>query len=181
MIHSRTDKQHSGDSYFREHGFVPTHSHGTFLWILRPVSATLASQATQTFPKSHSPCDVFSADEGESCISGSSQQPSGQVQFHGSLATPSGRWKKGHAHKWQLPPHQGLGTDSDGVVSGGQGGEWGFWVPAWVYIPGGDLTTPVISTATLGLACLPMAVTLGLAYWHISLSFSGWFLRPSTH
>jgi hypothetical protein len=28
--------------------FIQTHSHGTFLWILRPVSVTLAGQFTQT-------------------------------------------------------------------------------------------------------------------------------------
>jgi hypothetical protein len=56
-------------------------------------------------------------------------------------------------------------TVSDSKVSSGQGGgELGFWVPAGVYISGGDLITPIIGTATLGLAFLPIAITLGLAY-----------------
>jgi hypothetical protein len=59
---------------------------------------------------------------------------------------------------------------------------FGFWFS--VYIPSGDLIASAISTATLGLAHLHIAVTLGLAYLHIAttlglaylhigLSFSG--------
>jgi hypothetical protein len=44
--------KHWGDSYFRGQDFIQTHSHGTFLWILRPASSTQASQFTQTFPPS---------------------------------------------------------------------------------------------------------------------------------
>jgi hypothetical protein len=51
MTHSSTQRQYSGDSYFREQVFIQTNSHGTFLWILKPVSATLASHFTQTFPQ----------------------------------------------------------------------------------------------------------------------------------
>jgi hypothetical protein len=95
------------------------------------VSATLASQELlRPSPKSHSPCDVFSADEGGIAHPrGFSQPPCSQ--FTGGI---NGRGEKGHAHKWQLPPHQGLGMDSDGVVSGGQGGErgFGFW-PEFIY------------------------------------------------
>jgi hypothetical protein len=48
---------------------------------------------------------------------GSSGPPAVQVQFRGSPATPSGHREKGHAHKWRLPPRQGLGIDSAGMVS----------------------------------------------------------------
>jgi hypothetical protein len=69
---------------------------------------------------------------------------------HSSPATSSGRREMGQAHKRRLPPRQGLGTDSDSMVSDGQGGE--LWVLVSVYIPCGDLTTSVIHTVTLGLA-----------------------------
>jgi hypothetical protein len=45
--------------------FIQTNSHGTFLWILMPVSTTLASQELlRPSLKSCSPCDIFSANEG---------------------------------------------------------------------------------------------------------------------
>jgi hypothetical protein len=58
MIQLSTGKQYSGDSYFREQGFIQTNLHSTLPWILMPVSSTLASQEfTQAFPKPCSPCD----------------------------------------------------------------------------------------------------------------------------
>jgi hypothetical protein len=46
--------------------FIQTNSHGTFLWILMPVSTTLTSQESlRPSPKSRSLSDVFSADEGD--------------------------------------------------------------------------------------------------------------------
>jgi hypothetical protein len=96
-----------------------------------PVSATLASQELlRPSPKSRSLCDVFSADErGVSLPQGILTATFSADPVHGSPARPSGRQEKGHAHKRRLPLHQGLGTDSDSVVSDGQGGEqgFGFW------------------------------------------------------
>jgi hypothetical protein len=39
---------------------------------------------------------------------------------------------------------------------------------AWVFMLCVDLIVGVIGTATLGLAYLSIATTLGLAYWHIA-------------
>jgi hypothetical protein len=178
MIHSSTDKQYSGHSYFRGQVFIQTHSHGTFLWILRPVSTTLASQFTQTFPQvSLTTWRFLSQWVGHTCAPG---DPHSRFQCRSSFAVRHSVviGRRGHAHKQRLPLHLSLGMLSDSVVSGEWGGERGFWVPASVYIPGGDLTIPVIGTATLGLACLPIAVTLGLAYQHIGLSFL-WLVSKS--
>jgi hypothetical protein len=56
LVQLSTERQYSGDSYFREQVFIQTNLHGTFLWILMPVPATLASQELlRPSPKSHSP------------------------------------------------------------------------------------------------------------------------------
>jgi hypothetical protein len=47
------------------------------------------------------------------------------------------------------------------------------WVLALSLFTSGDCIASAISTATLGLAHLPITATLGLAYLHISLSSSG--------
>jgi hypothetical protein len=88
---------------------------------LMPVSATLASQELlRPSPKSRSLWDVFSANEGViSMPQGILTAAFSAGSVHSSLVTPSGHQEKGHAHKWRLPPCQGLRTDSDGVVSGG--------------------------------------------------------------
>jgi hypothetical protein len=87
---------------------IQTNPHDTFLWILMPVSTTLASQELlKPSPKSCLPC---LSQWGGMYLRPrwSSQLPSLQVQFHGSPATSSVCQEKGHAHKWQLPPRQGL-------------------------------------------------------------------------
>jgi hypothetical protein len=126
---------------------MQTNSHGTFLWILMPVSATLSSQELlRPSPKSCSLCEVFSADEGGISVS---QQiltaafSAGPV--HSSPVTPSGHREKGHIHKRQLPPCQGLGMDSDSMVSNGQGGKqgFGFW-PEFMYHV---VTSPILLSA----------------------------------
>jgi hypothetical protein len=79
---------------------------------------------TQTSPKSRLPCDIFSADEGGVSVpQGILTAAFSAGPVHSSPATPSGHQEKGHAHKWWLPPRQGLGIDSDGMVSSGRGGE----------------------------------------------------------
>jgi hypothetical protein len=53
LVQFSTERQYSEDSYFRERVFIQTNSHGTFLWILKPGSTTLASQELlRTSPKS---------------------------------------------------------------------------------------------------------------------------------
>jgi hypothetical protein len=115
---------------------IQTHSHGTFLWILMPVSVTLASQELLTpSPKFHSLCDIFSADEeGIAVPQGILTAAFSAGPVHGSLATPSGHQEKRHAHKRRLPLRQGLRTDCDSMVSGGLGGQrgFGFW-PEFIY------------------------------------------------
>jgi hypothetical protein len=116
--------------------FIQTNSQGTFLWILISVSASLASQELLgPFPKSHSPCNIFSANEGGvSASQGILTATLSAGPVHGSPGTLSGCREKGHTHKQRLLPHQGLGTDSDGVVSGRPGGKqgFGFW-PGFIY------------------------------------------------
>jgi hypothetical protein len=91
--------------------FIQTHSHGIFLWILRPVPATLASQESlRPSPKSRSPCDIFSVDGGGVTVpQGILTAAFSAGPVHGSPGTPSGHREKGHAQKQQLPLHQGLG------------------------------------------------------------------------
>jgi hypothetical protein len=80
-----------------------------------PVSATLASQFTQTFPQAFF---VFSANDGGVAMpQGILTAAFSAGPVHGSPATPSGRREKGHAHKLRLPPRQGLGGTPDSVVS----------------------------------------------------------------
>jgi hypothetical protein len=128
--------------------FIQTNSCGTFLWILMPVSATLASQDLLR-PSPKSPHRVTSSQLVRGVYlhpRGSSQLPSVQVQFHGSPATPSGHWEKGHAHKWWLPLHQGLGMNSDSVVvSDGQEGEQGFGL--WPEFICPVVTSPLLLSA----------------------------------
>jgi hypothetical protein len=119
--------------FFREQVFIQTNSHGTFPWILIPVSATLANQGLlRPSPKS---CSVCQRGGVKLCPRGSLQPSAVQVQFCGLLATPGGHWKKGHADKWRLPLHQDLRMNSDGAVSGGWGGKrgLGFW-PEFIYL-----------------------------------------------
>jgi hypothetical protein len=117
--------------------FIQTNSHGTFLWILMPVSSTLASQELlRLAPKSRSPWAIFSADEGGIAA------PQGilTATFSAGLVsrfTSNSQWSLGegaHAHKWQLPLCHGLGQTPDSVVSNGQGGKqgFGFW-PEFIY------------------------------------------------
>jgi hypothetical protein len=75
-----------------------------------PVSATLASQELlRPSPRSHSLCDVFSANEGdEAAPQGILTATFSAGPVHGSPATPSGRQEKGHTHKQWLPLCQGL-------------------------------------------------------------------------
>jgi hypothetical protein len=84
-----------------------------------PVSVTLASQELLIpSPKSCSLCDVFSADEGDlAAPQGILSAAFSAGPVRSSLATPSGRGEKGHAHKWQLPLRQGLGGTPDSKVS----------------------------------------------------------------
>jgi hypothetical protein len=139
--------------------FIQTNSHGTFLWILMPVSATLASkELLRLSPKSRSLSnilsDIFSAYEGGvAAPQGILTATFSAGPVHGSPATPSGCREKGHAHKWRLPLCQGLRGTPDSMVSDVMSRRWArLWVLAWVYIPCGDLTTSVIHTVTLGLA-----------------------------
>jgi hypothetical protein len=168
MILSSTERQYWGDFFSRQQALIQTHSHGTFLWILRPVSATQASQFTQTFLQVSLTLQSFlSWWGGRSCAPG---DPHSCFQCRSSFAV---RWRhqvvigrRGTLTSSGCLYIQvfGLTLMADGAVSSRWGGEPGFWVPAWVYIPGGDLTTPVIVTATLGLVCLPITIALGLAY-----------------
>jgi hypothetical protein len=79
----------------------------------------LASQELlRPSPKSRSPCNVFSANEGGIAV----PQEILTASFSaGSVhrATPSGHGKKGHAHKQRLHPHprQGLRRTPDSMVS----------------------------------------------------------------
>jgi hypothetical protein len=163
MIHLSIERQYSGDSYFREQIFVQTHSHGTFLWVLMPVSVTLASQELlRPSPKSRSPCDVFSANEGDEVVpqgiltAAFSTDP--VLRFTGDI-----QWLLGErAHSQAAAASTSKSRDRlwwRGLQQAGRRVRFlGF----------GDLTTPVIGTATLGLACLPISYHLKfglLAYW----------------
>jgi hypothetical protein len=119
IVHSSTDKQYSGDSYFRKQDFIQTNLHGTLPRILMPVSATLASQEfTQAFPKPCSWCNGSQLMRGSSRAPGNSSRPLAvQVQSCGSLATPSGPREKGHSLKRWLPLRQSLWTVPDSVRS----------------------------------------------------------------
>jgi hypothetical protein len=131
-----------------------------------PVSTTLASQELlRPSPKSHSPCEVFSADEGGVSVpQGILTATFSAGPAHGPPVTPSGHWEKGQARKRQLPLHQGLWTDSDSMVSDGQGGEqgFGFW-PEFIYPM---VTSPLLLPALspYGWLISISATTLGLAY-----------------
>jgi hypothetical protein len=115
-----------------------------------PVSATLASwELLISSPKSCSPCEVFSVDDrGVAAPQGILTAAFSAGPVHSSPGTPSGHQKKGHTHKQQLPPHQGLRMDSDGMVSGGQGGKRGFgFQPEFIY--------PVVTSPPLLSALSP--------------------------
>jgi hypothetical protein len=87
-----------------------------------PVSTTVASQELlRLSPKSHSPCDVFSANEGGvAAPQGILTATFSAGPVHGSLATPSGRQEEVHAHKQWLPLRQGPRWTPDNVVSDGK-------------------------------------------------------------
>jgi hypothetical protein len=66
-----------------------------------PGCTTLASQELlRPSPKSCSPCDIFSADEGGvAAPQGILTASFSAGPVHGSPAAPSGHWEKGHTHK----------------------------------------------------------------------------------
>jgi hypothetical protein len=172
IVQSSTDKQYSGDSYFREQDFIQTNPHCTLPRILIPVSATLASQEfTQAFPKPHSQCNSSQPMGGwSSQAPGNSSRPlSVQVQSRGSPATPSGRWEE-HTLKQQLPLRQSLGKDPDSAQSLAFRERAMSGSEAWVFMLCDDLIVGVIGLTTLGLA-----------YLHITCHSQAWFLSPNTH
>jgi hypothetical protein len=107
--------------------FIQANSHGTFLWILMPVSTTLASQGLlRPSPKSCSPCNIFSAN---SCTPG---DPHNRLQGRSSSQfTGNTQWSLGEGACSQVAAAYTSGSrvDSDSMVSDGQGGEqgFGFW------------------------------------------------------
>jgi hypothetical protein len=108
---------------FQRTGFLFKQIHtGTFLWILMPVSTTLASQELlRPSPKSCSLCAIFSAPEwGIAVPQGILTTAFSAGPVHGSLGTPSGHQEKGHAHMWQLPLCQSLRGTPDSTVSDGK-------------------------------------------------------------
>jgi hypothetical protein len=155
--------------------FIQTHSHGMFLWILMPVSATLASQELLR-PSSKSRSCAFevrrlvSQWERLICTPG---DPHSHLQCKSSFTVHQPiPWSSGEGARSQAAAASTSGSQ-DGLRQCGL--RWvrrqaRLWVLAWVYIPCGDLTTSVICTVTLGLACL-----------YISLSHSSWLLSPNTH
>jgi hypothetical protein len=123
-----------------------------------PFFTTIASQKLlRPSPKSRSPCNIFSTNEGGvSAPQGILTAAFRAGPVHGSLVTHTDLREKGHAHKRWLPPCQGLRTDSDSMVSNGQGNEqgFGFW-PEFIY--------PVVTSPLL-------LSTLSPYVWLISIS-----------
>jgi hypothetical protein len=81
--------------------FIQANSHGTFLWILMPVSTTLASrELLRPSPKPRSPCHVFLADEGVcSCAPG---DPHSCLQCRSSSRfTRDTQWSSGEGARSQ--------------------------------------------------------------------------------
>jgi hypothetical protein len=145
LVQLSTERQYSGDSYFREQGFYsnkftlhfPMDPNACLYYPSQPgdLPPSLAHHAESSQPMR----------EAYLCPRGSSQPPSVQVQFHGSPAKPSGHQEKGHTDKRRLPRHQSIGVDSDSLVSDGQGGEqgFGFW-PEFIYPV---VTSPLLLSA----------------------------------
>jgi hypothetical protein len=114
MICLNMERQYSGDSFQTAGFFIQTPSQVTFLWILRPVSVTLADQFTQTFPQVSVSLQCFlSWWGGRSCAPGDPHSP---FQCRSSFVVcqrhPVDVGRKGHAHKQWLPLHLSLRTDS---------------------------------------------------------------------
>jgi hypothetical protein len=115
--------------------FIQTNSHGTFLWILMPVCATLASQELLRHSPSLTHCVTSSQ------LVGGISVPQGILTASFSAGSVSGftgdtQWWSREGVCSQAAPATTSGSrmDSDSVVSDGWGGEqgFGFW-PEFIY------------------------------------------------
>jgi hypothetical protein len=122
LVQLSTERQYSGDSYFREQGFCsnkftwhfPMDPKACLYYPSQPGVTQTFSQVSLTMQRFLSQWVGIAVPQGILTATFSA----GPV--HGSPGMPSGCREKGHAHKWLLPLYQGLEGDSDSMVSDGK-------------------------------------------------------------